>query len=336
MKPYPLHSLAAGTIAAALLALSAAAVRGEIEDKISKSFKVQTGGQLVVEADRGAIEVKTAEQDSLDIVITRNTGASQAKAEKIFKDHVIAMSQDGNTVNVRAEYKGEKSTGWFGKWDDLHVNFLITVPRTFDVDLKTAGGSIEVTALNGRLQAHTSGGSLRFEKIQGPVTGHTSGGSITLAGAKGKVDVSSSGGSLHLSDIQGDVNARTSGGSVHADNLAGKSVLKTSGGGMKISGIKGQIDAATSGGSITASLPEQPSGDCSFKTSGGSITIALGEKVAVDVDARTSAGRVSSDLPVVTLVQGEQKKNELHGKINGGGPLITAHTSAGSVRLEKQ
>jgi hypothetical protein len=56
----------------------------------------------------------------------------------------------------------------------------------------------------------------------------------------------------------------------------------------------------------------------------------------VDVDASTSGGRVSSDLPVVTTVQGEQKKNELRGKINGGGPLVKAHTSGGNVRIEKK
>ena len=44
---------------------------------------------------------------------------------------------------------------------------------------------------------------------------------------------------------------------------------------------------------------------------------------------------MASDLPVTTVTQGDVKKNELRGKINGGGPLITAHTSGGSVRLEK-
>lgn len=56
----------------------------------------------------------------------------------------------------------------------------------------------------------------------------------------------------------------------------------------------------------------------------------------MDIDARNSGGRVSSDLPVVTVVQGQQKNNELRGKINGGGPLITAQTSGGSVRVQKQ
>ena len=100
--------------------------------------------------------------------------------------------------------------------------------------------------------------------------------------------------------------------------------------------IKGQVEATTSGGSVSARLLEQPTGDCTFKSSGGSVTVVLSENIAVDVDARTSGGRVSSDLPVTSVIQGEQKKNEIRGKINGGGPLIVAHTSGGSVRLEKK
>ena len=270
------------------------------------------------------------------IEITRKASGREAKAGQILKDHVVTMTQDGNRVMIRAEYKGEKLGGWFGPGNNLQVKFLITVPRKFDVDLKTGGGSIKVSELTGKLQAHTSGGSLDFEKIEGPVSGNTSGGSITLAGCKGNADLKTSGGSLYLSDIEGDADARTSGGLIHAEKLTGKSVLKTSGGGIQVSGIKGQIDAHTSGGSITASLSGQPTGDCSFKTSGGSVTVGLNEKVAVDIDAHTSAGRVSTDFPVATLVQGEQKKDQLQGKINGGGPLITAHTSAGGIHIRKE
>jgi len=325
------------TLALALVSLlGVAAARADAEDKITKTFKVAPGGQLVIEADRGSIEVKTADSESVDIEVTRKAGGSQSRAEEILKDHVVTLSQDANNVQVHAEYKGEKLSGWFGNWRNLQVKFLVTVPRKFDVNLKTAGGSIAVAGLTGQLQAGTSGGSLKFEQIEGPVTGRTSGGSITLTGGKGKVDLKASGGSVHLSEIEGDVSAQSSGGSIHADHLAGKAVVKTSGGGIEVSAIKGQIEAGTSGGSITTTLTEQPSGACSFKTSGGGITVVLSEKVEVDIDARTSGGRVTSELPVVSVVQGEQRKNELKGKINGGGPLITAHTSGGSVHIRKK
>jgi DUF4097 and DUF4098 domain-containing protein YvlB len=331
-------SLNPGSVGLALLAglsLSTIVLRAEVEDKINKTFNAAPGGQLVLTADRGSIEVKTADVESVAIEVTRKAGGSTSAAEERLKKHVVDFSQEGNQVTVTAKYDGGRTSGWFGNWRDLQVHFDVTVPRKFNVDLKTAGGSIKVAALTGKVQAHTSGGSLTFGEITGPLTGRTSGGSINVAGCKGRVDVQTSGGSISLGSVDGDVTAHTSGGSINAKNLAGKAVVETSGGSIHVAEIKGQIEANTSGGSVSATLLDSPAGACSFKTSGGTVTVTLGEKLAVDVDARTTGGRVVTDLPVVSVIQGEQKKNELRGKINGGGPLITAHTSGGNVHLKK-
>ena len=322
-------------IAAALSVLTTTHARADAEDKITKSFQVHPGDQLLVQVDRGSIEIVTAEANSVNIEITRKAGGSSSKAEQILKDHVVTTTQNGRTVEVHAKYTGAKSSGWFGRSPELQVSCRVTVPRKFDVNLKTAGGHITVTELTGKLNANTSGGNLSFKKIEGPVSAQTSGGHITLAGCTGKVDLSTSGGNLNLSGIEGDVTASTSGGHITLDKLSGKTVVKTSGGNINVTGIKGSIDADTSGGHITVSLPFQPTGNCSFDTSGGNIVLNLAEKVAVDIDAHTSGGQVSTELPVVSVVQGKQKNNELRGKINGGGPLIVARTSGGHIRLEK-
>ena len=323
-------------LAAAVLALTAAAVRADVEDRISKTFPVAPGGQLVVEVDRGAIEVHSADVRAVSIEITRKARGNRNSAERTLSNHVVTATQNDNKVEVRAEFKGAKRGGWFGRSPELQVNYVVTIPRKFDVNLKTAGGHIKVLGLTGEVEANTSGGHLEFYQITGPISGHTSGGHISVAGCKGTVDINTSGGHLDLREIEGDVTARTSGGSIHARKITGKTILKTSGGGIEVAGIKGSIEAGTSGGHIDTELLEQPIGDCSFKTSGGHITIVLGAKVAVDVNAATSAGRVSTDFPVVAVIQGEQKKNELRGKINGGGPLLTARTSGGNVRFEKK
>ena len=338
MKPNLTHPPRRAHVALALLLLLVVSARADLEDQITKTFKVQAGGQLSVEADRGSIEVKTvAEGDSVNIEVARKARGSQSKAGQVLKDHVITMTQDGNKVEVRAEYQGEKASRWFGSSPDLQVKYLFTIPRRFDVDLKSAGGGIKVADLAGNAQVSTSGGSLAVEKIDGPVTGRTSGGNINVASCHGPVEVNTSGGSVSLSETVGDVTAKTSGGSIRAENVTGKAVLKTSGGSITIVNLKSPaVEASTSGGSISADLAEPPAEACSFRTSGGSITVKLAAPAAVDVDLRTSGGRVSSDFPVTTVVHGEQNKNELHGKINGGGPLVTARTSGGNVRLEKK
>lgn len=323
--------------AMALLVVVASPARADVEDTITKSYTIQPGGQLTVEVDRGSIEVKTAaDRQSVDIEVTRNSRGSEAKARKVLNDHIVTTSQDSNKVEVRAEYKGPKTSGWFGRSPDLQVHYVIKIPRKFEVNLKTAGGNIKVADLTGNVQVYTSGGSLALERIEGSVSGHTSGGNIRIAACRGTVDVHTSGGTLNLSEIEGDVAAKTSGGSIHAEKLTGKSVVKTSGGSISVTGVKGSIEATTSGGGVNAELIEPPAEACSFRSSGGSITVALAGNAAVDVDLHTSGGRVSTDFPVTTVVQGEQKNNEIRGKVNGGGPLISAHTSGGSVRLQRK
>ena len=330
-----LNSPIAPTLALAVFALAAAA-RADVEDKITKSFTVSPGGQLLVEVDRGNIEIKTTDGGSVAIEVSRKAGGSESKATQTLKDHVVTTTQEENKIGVRAEYKGSRTSGWFGRSPQLTVNYQISVPRQFDVNLKTAGGNIKVAELTGKTQVHTSGGNLMLEKIQGPVSGHTSGGNISAVGCQGPVDLKTSGGNLKLNEIEGDVTAITSGGSILAEQITGKTIVKTSGGNVKVAGLNGSVEAKTSGGHIAAEVLGQPESACSFDTSGGNINITLAGEVAVDVDARTSGGRVSTDFPVVTVVQGEQKKNELRGKINGGGPLLTARTSGGNVRLEKK
>ena len=101
-------------VTAALFAVAIGNLRAAVEDKITKSFNAQPGGQLVVDVDRGSIEIKTADRESVEIEVARKAGGSQSKAEKILKDHVVTTAQDGNNITVRAEYKGGQPTSWLG------------------------------------------------------------------------------------------------------------------------------------------------------------------------------------------------------------------------------
>jgi hypothetical protein len=44
-------------------------------------------------------------------------------------------------------------------------------------------------------------------------------------------------------------------------------------------------------------------------------------------------GHIDLDRPVTT--QGKLHENEVHGKLNGGGNLMTIHTGDGSIHLRK-
>lgn len=302
------------------------------EEEIKKNFDVKAGQQFTLKADFGSVVVNSWGKDEVRVVVRKETSRwSEKEAKELFEYYDVDFNQDSRGVTVIAEYTGPKNL--FGRSHNIRVHFDVTVPREFDLDVHTAGGSIEVADIKGQVDVHTSGGHIKLGSIGGKVNAKTSGGSISLNGSDGTTDLRTSGGSINIGDVNGDVTAKTSGGSVSVDGARGNADVYTSGGSLHLEKIYGNITGHTSGGSITAEIMGKIDRDCSLKTSGGGITVYLNKNIETTIDAHTSGGSVSSDFPIT--VQGTIKKNQLYGKINGGGPMLTLKTSGGNIRIQE-
>ena len=306
-----------------------------ILEKIEKMYDVKSGGNLTVLSELGAIEIQTAEQDKVSIVITKASKSKSVGAvEKMLADFELGFAHEGSDVHIRGTFKHDREH-WWKQFELAKIHFLITVPQQYNVDLNTASSDISVANLTGDVRVRSSGGSLCFQSITGTVCGHTSGGSVEAVDITGDVQVRTSGGSLRLGAIQGFVSGRTSGGSIKAVDCNGGTDVRTSGGRIWLGGIGRNVTARTSGGSIQAAMTAQPQSECSLRTSGGAINCTLIPDVAVDLEAKASGGRVSTDFTVESTIQGEVPKNRLEGSINGGGPLLKLRTSGGNIHLQK-
>jgi len=305
--------LVAVTIAAAYAASATAA------KPIHRELDVAPGGTLVVDTVVGGIEVSTHGKDSVDIEVER-----KARHDDELE---VDISKDDKAVKVIGQWREKRSSR------RSRVQYRIMLPKKFNVNLKTRGGSIEVTKLTGTTTARTSGGSLHFERIDGPIKANTSGGSISLSDTTGDVDVNTSGGSINVGDVQGRIDVSTSGGSIDIGKVTGSITAHTSGGSIHIDNAGGAVKARTSGGSIEAYISEQPHGDSELSTSGGSATVYLAKNIAVDLDARAGSGRVKSDFDVAVKTH---SKHSLEGKINGGGPRLVVRASGGGVKIRRR
>jgi len=304
----------------------------DYEDTITKTFNVQPGQLFYLKSDLGSVEVDSWGRNEVKVTVTRKADTnSKRRAEEIFDDLELEFDQDSEGVKVRAEYLGSKS--WWGERRRLKLHFEVTVPKEFNLDINTAGGSIQVTDLIGRSDLNTSGGSITVGRVDGPVNAKTSGGSIKVQEARGHVFAHTSGGSITIGETAGSVDAKTSGGGITLDGVTGDTDAYTSGGSLNLKNLSGNVNASTSGGSIYAELTGKIDRDCTLKTSGGSVRVFLPSNIAADLDASTSGGRVETDFPIT--VQGVIKKSALKGKINGGGPLITLRTSGGSIYIKE-
>jgi DUF4097 and DUF4098 domain-containing protein YvlB len=302
-------------------------------DVLRRTFSAAPGGKLVLATDRGTLTFTGGDTAEAEIVVTRRVKkASGDKARQLLDDHKVTFSEDNGVIRVEADLVGHDNWNWRGP--QLEVDIKVRLPRKFDVDAQTAGGSIHASHLEGALAVRTSGGSLHLEALQGAIAARTSGGSIQGAKLSGAVELNTSGGSITLEAVGGEkLKASTSGGSIRMTGIAAPAEVRTSGGSIALEAGGAALSATTSGGGIDATFTAAPTGDINLKTSAGGIGVTLPASAAFQLDADTSAGSVRSDFPVLTNRSGE--RSELKGPVNGGGPVLKLRTSAGSIRVKK-
>jgi len=224
----------------------------EYEDKSEKSFEVQPGGNLILKADFGSVDIDSWNQNEVRVtVIKKARRYSEDEAKELFEQYLVSYKKLSNGVEINGEFPD------YVRHQRLQVHFEIQVPKEFNLDVQTAGGSISVNDLKGDIDLHTSGGSIKLGNMAGNVDARTSGGSITLEDADGEVSLKTSGGSITIGETTGQVYAKTSGGSITVDGSGGDVSAHTSGGSLRLKNIRGNMDASTSGGSIRAEFVEQ-------------------------------------------------------------------------------
>jgi len=308
---------------------------------IERTFQIGPGGKLTLQSDFGSVKVEGQERNTVQVKVD-----SDRDIEEILD---LTFTREGEELIIKGE-KERISLFKFFKLKSKKVQFTIAVPKNFNLNLKTAGGRIDLSSIEGEVSGSTSGGGIAAEKITGPLNVHTSGGRIKLNEINGPVGAKTSGGGIELHDINGLVEAKTSGGRITTSRLTGDATLstaggsitaeehighldaRTSGGSIKIAGLRGSTIARTSGGGIQASLVEPPDGDCELRTSGGGIRLSLPRDTDAFISASTSGGSVNTDLPVE--VTGKVKRSRLEGKMGSGGPKLTLRTSGGSIYIK--
>lgn len=231
---------------------------------VRESFNVEAGGKLFLRTDVGKLIIETHSKDEVMLEVEISGENSES-----FK---VESEVDGDDVRIIGKMTDRKGRGWNRS---PKVAFRITLPKEYNLEVHTSGGSIDIEDLIGDVDAHTSGGSIEVGSITGNVKLKTSGGSITTEAVHGELDAHTSGGSIRVTMAQQltqDAELTTSGGSITA---------------YLVEDIKIDIDASTSGGRVRSefdvdgrikkqSIRGEINGGgprLELRTSGGSVSI---------------------------------------------------------------
>jgi hypothetical protein len=309
-----------------------------LSGQLVKQIEAQTaGGNISVE--------RVADADARIEVYVRSSGSNQSKEEiqqKLEEFYDLKIAVEDNKLTAIAKSK-KYNMSWR---NSLSISFKIFTNKNVSTHLTTSGGDIDIKEIIGQQIFTTSGGSLTIDNVKGKLKGLTSGGDIQVKNCDNDIDLATSGGSVEasncsgiillstsggdvtLTNLTGTINATTSGGHVRANDITGALTATTSGGNVTLLGLSGDLSAGTSGGNIKITMKE-PGKFIKLKNAGGNITLELPAGKGYDFDV--AANKIKTDN--LTNFSGKIEDDEIKGKVNGGGTMVTAKGGDGKIVL---
>src|SRR4051812_12585010 len=164
-----------------LVMTTGAVLAAPFESNLEKSFSVSPGSKFVLDADQGSCEIITVETNEAQIRVLREVkGGTQAEADELFANHEVTFAQNAKMVSVVAKKKKTSGISFGNKRAYLQVRYIISIPKKFDLDLKTAGGDVTIPDIDGQMKARTTSGGIRVERASGGIETANAGGNITI------------------------------------------------------------------------------------------------------------------------------------------------------------
>ena len=276
----------------------------DVEDIVTETFEVNSGGTLYLELDYGNIEVEVGGRNRVEIEMIRTVRVrSEKEAREILEEHhEYSFENNRGDVTIESNFKG-KDSGRSGRWNrdgkrKFMVTMKVTVPELYNVDFVTGAGNVEIS------------------DIEGEANGKTGAGNVDISDMKGTIDIVSGAGNIDIEGVTESVEVNTGAGNISLED------------------VTGFVRAKTGAGNIQAQISEQPDRDSRLETGAGNVTVYLARDVGVYVDAVASMGSASCDCPL--KVEGQWMKKSFEGEINGGGPDLFMRAGVGNVTLRRR
>ena len=197
----------------AILALAAtgAWAGSETTNSVSRTETVKPGQRLDVRLDTGAELVITG-WDKNEVNVKAGWKDSECPGA------AITVDRTDSGIRVDSHYADDGVRN-----HSCSLEIQVYVPRKFDLRLKSAGGGLELSKVNGTFDGYTRGGSLELDQVQGTVTLTTGGGSINVKDSDLDGHLSTGGGSVNFTNVRGPVRG-TSGSMQHPVYGKGKTI----------------------------------------------------------------------------------------------------------------
>ncbi|MBN1831383.1 MAG: DUF4097 family beta strand repeat protein [Deltaproteobacteria bacterium] len=250
-----------------IVCAAASSFAATITKYFEEVYDFNPGGDVIVRAVNGGIELSSWSQDKVEIVSEVKVRAgSRREAEDLLEEVEIVVDYDSDRIRVEADYPKHLGKNGFFKWafgsnGGVWVRYWIKVPEKTNIDLKTVNGGIETENVEGKAELRTTNGGIEASDIKGSISVQTTNGSVRVKvdsfSNSDEITIRTVNGSVRLalpSNVSADLEAGTVNGSIRTDfplTVRGRLTKRNLDGKIKDGG--GSIILGTVNGSVTVS-----------------------------------------------------------------------------------
>jgi hypothetical protein len=121
--------------------------------------ETKKGGKLVLDSDRGPIEIESWDKDVVQVLVEKRADVfTKEEASRLLADFELDLTvNDGGREIV---LNGESSNS--RRSNSLDVRFIIKVPMRYNIAVETGEGGINIGDLQGSVDAETAGGGINI------------------------------------------------------------------------------------------------------------------------------------------------------------------------------
>ena len=291
---------------------------------------LEPGAGVFVENPLGNVLITGIAEGPASVHIRKTVWGAQAEGLKALADK---MEVDLQGTDGKLEIKVSVPDAFH----DGTVDIELKVPRSALVRASTTFGDVEVSAVEGRVEAVTRTGALRLHDLGGDVRGETVTGELRLERILGSVSVASQSGSISAESIQRGLSANTASGEVTAIGIEG--------GRVECKSVSGDVRAERIGLEAPLDITvESVSGDVTLTEASGNIALKAvsGDVVTSGIKTtRLQAQTVSGDvgLHLVEAFSGTMQVNTVSGDVQialveGSNLRASLSTTSGELRCD--
>jgi hypothetical protein len=307
-----------------------------------------SGGTLALDLKTGGKIIMTG-WDRQEVSVRASLSGRDWRATK------VTLEPSASGARLASEFTASGSNQ-----SSSHV-FEIKVPRSYNVALSSAGGSISIAEVDGSFRGQTGGGEINIEKVNGNVDIQTGGGDVHVSDSRVDGNVSTGGGVVRIEGVTGNIvgmsgsgpviQSKSSSTSVRNDNGSTLVAVNTGDGEVHIGVGSGKGSGRSTGtissgsSSTSTSTGRGISTTTHWSDDDGSRTGFARSGIAMSMAGGPISLAAAPDGARVTTGGGRIRIGPSGGEVyamTGGGDIdigpaagsVEAHTGAGDVTIE--